>query len=406
MEPASQTRQLREVNVTYTGNITGKMICSVCGGIGHGPQLHLKGRRTTKAKNVRKAKKALKQKKAKANAQRSVKKDIETKDSSNYSLGDFLALAPIEVIVLMMSYIITQRFDTRMNSYLMNYTLLKYIMRDVICEMNEIARTSKSIHKTLTSGQLKVELHKSLYCVSSGMHMMRKLLEDSYDFVKHMDGTAESACLVFTVENMSGEDIMISPICARYIGNYRWHTIKHRETIQCVVSSSYSEQYAKQCRQLIVSPGAKQLVGTTPETWYRSYKLTCPIRLTGADRTRPGSKRIVLEKVTIGEFRDAKTPPANYKKIKKVTILDQIRLLGEDPDSFIRRRVDEIQRVMERDLDTVLDHDRHLRRLEKEARSLDARKKDVQDRIDVTQRSIQANIQMLESLGNIYPVVE
>ena len=50
MEQVGQTRRLGGVNMTYTGEMTGKMICSVCGGIGHGPQLHLRTDRTTKAK--------------------------------------------------------------------------------------------------------------------------------------------------------------------------------------------------------------------------------------------------------------------------------------------------------------------------------------------------------------------
>ena len=144
----------------------------------------------------------------------------------------------------------------------------------------------------------------------------------------NIPGAMDFAYLIFTVENMSGVDIIVSPTCERFIHRLNWHTVKHGETIQFEVSSSYPDEYPKESRQLIVSPGAKQLVGTTPETWYRSFKWTCPIK--AVERSRSGPKRIVHEKVTIGEFRDAKTPPANYKKIKKVTIRDQIRLLGED----------------------------------------------------------------------------
>ena len=378
--------------MTYTGDMTGLRICSVCGGLGHGPELHRRTLRTTKAKHMREAKKALKRAKAKANAQRCVEKDIETTDSSNFSLLDFLALAPLEVVLLMMSYIITQSFVIQMRLYLIDCTEkeARHIMKDVICEMNKIARTSKSMHRILTSGPLQVELHKSMYCVFSGMNMMRKLVKDSCDFVKLMNGTDVFVC--FRVENMSGGDIMISPVCARYNGQYdhKWHTIKHGGTIQIEVYSSYLAEYGKQCRQLIVSPGAKQLVGTTPCDWFRSYKLTCPIKT--IERTRSVPELMVLEKVTIGEFRDAKVFPANYKKIKKVTIRDQIRLLGKDPDSFIRRRVDKIQRAMEQELDSVMHRDKCLRQHKKSAQYS-------QELIDVAQRSIQANIQMLESLG-------
>ena len=208
--------------------------------------------------------------------------------------------------------------------------------------MNKIARTSKSMHRMLTSGQLKVELHKSLYCVSSGMNMMRKLLKDSCDFVKHEHSRSNGFCIshIHSGKYEWGRHHRFTT-CERFIHRLNWHTVKHGETINLrylpLIRMNILREQTTHC-----ITGCKTTCGNYARDLVSFIQVDLSIK--AVERSRSGPKRIVHEKVTIGEFRDAKTPPANYKKIKKVTIRDQIRLLGEDPDSFIRRRVNEIQK--------------------------------------------------------------
>ena len=357
MEGSSTCVQIGGVSITYKGSARGP-ICLACGGLGHRPEVcptrprnlltrAEKRRERSKAraaKAKRKAKKAIKQKKAKAMEQKYAPL-VETATEASASLGieEFFAMAPIEVILLIiMGVHMSGLFEIKTPDKYILRNNIRVIMRGVIWNMETLSCVSKKMFCTFYKSSTSIEIHKALVCVKSGLHRLYDTLDSGEAHSHSWIHRNQSILVNFTVENKSGVDIMVTPYFNKSVTRM-WYYIKDGETKSFETHSA--KLSFKLNRQLIIAPGPDKIVGFTQADWYRCYRVTC-----NHNASQESTSGVVsLEKVTIGEFRNSTTPPANFTKIKDVTMFDKIRLVTSDnPKELIAARMRQLSDRLDR----------------------------------------------------------